>query len=256
MIDVSIQKRMGAREKSGFHLGVELRLPEDCRCAVIFGPSGSGKTLTLRSLAGLLHPDSGRIAIGGEKVFDSSSGLNIPANRRQIGYMFQDYALFPHLSVAENVAFGLGGLGLGRRRAEAKQKVAHWLDFLDIGELTRRKPAALSGGQKQRVALARALAANPRLLLLDEPFSALDPSLRGRLRREFTEMLRKIGLPALLITHDPADVEAFAEQLILFDRGRIRDVVPYRSLYAGKNSGEELERVLSTSSPREQIMAG
>lgn len=164
MIDMNIRKRLGTAANA-FRLELCLRLPDDCRCAVLFGPSGSGKTLTLRALAGLLTPDEGHISLMDCTLFDSSRGLNLPARERRIGYMFQDFALFPHLDVASNVAFGLEKTGVFRT-SQVRRKVMEHLDFLGIADLAARMPATLSGGQKQRVALARALAASPRLLLL------------------------------------------------------------------------------------------
>lgn len=243
MIEMSVRKHLG-NAGSDFALAVELRLPADSRCAVLFGPSGSGKTLTLRVLAGLLRPDDGFIRLSGETLFDSGAGVDVPVRDRRIGYMFQDYALFPHLSVADNVAFGLAGR-FGRRTAAVREQVREWLEFFGIGELAGRRPAALSGGQRQRVALARAMAIKPRLLLLDEPFSALDPLLRGRLRQELREMLARVDLPALLITHDPADVEVFGEQLALYDGGSIRAVLPFRRDFAGQSAASVLEELLA-----------
>lgn len=250
MIDMSVRKRLGGTD-SGFDLSVELHLPDDSRCAVLFGPSGSGKTLTLRVLAGLLRPDAGRIRLVGETLFDSEADVDMPVRERRIGYMFQDYALFPHLSVAENVAFGLEGCGrfrlggFSRWSSAVREQVKGWLDFFGISDLAGRKPAALSGGQRQRVALARAMAIKPRLLLLDEPFSALDPLLRGRLRQELRELLGKVELPALIITHDPADVEVFGDQLALYDGGTIRDVLPFRQKFSGQAAAPVLEQLLS-----------
>ena len=243
MIDMSVRKRMG-NAGSDFELAVELHLPEDSRCAVLFGPSGSGKTLTLRVLVGLLRPDAGFIRLAVETLFDAVAGVDVPVRERRIGYMFQDYALFPHLSVADNVAFGLAGR-FGRRSPQAREQVARWLEFFGIGELAERRPSALSGGQRQRVALARAMAIRPRLLLLDEPFSALDPLLRGRLRQELRDMLGQVGLPALLITHDPADVEVFGDQLALYDGGSIRAVLPFRREFGGRAAAPVLEQLLA-----------
>ncbi|MCH5276843.1 MAG: ATP-binding cassette domain-containing protein [Desulfovibrionaceae bacterium] len=250
MLEMAIHKRMG-RAGSDFELAVELRLPENCRCAVLYGPSGSGKTLTLRALAGLLRPDAGFIRLGGETVFDARAGVNRSVRERRIGYMFQDYALFPHLSVAGNVAFGLTGC-FGLRSARVREQVAGWLEFFGIGELAERHPAALSGGQRQRVALARAMAVHPRLLLLDEPFSALDPLLRNRLRQELRDMLDRVELPALFITHDPADVEVFGDQLVLYNRGRIQAVLPFRQQCAGRAAASELEHLLDDKGIRDQ----
>jgi molybdate transport system ATP-binding protein len=224
-------------------LHVDLELPEQCRNAVLFGPSGSGKTLTLRALAGLLKPDEGFIRLGTKTLFDAFAGINVPARRRKLGFMFQDYALFPHLSLEDNVAFGLTGLS-GRQSAETLQQVRQWLEFFDLSPQARLKPADLSGGQKQRAALARVMAVRPRLLLLDEPFSSLDPLLRGRLRQEFRELLARLDVPALFITHDPADVEMFADQLALYENGRIKAVLPFRERYAGEDAASALEKLL------------
>ena len=195
-------------------------------------------------LAGLLRPDAGFIRLAGETLFDAVAGVDVPVRERRIGYMFQDYALFPHLSVADNVAFGLAGR-FGRRSPQVREQVARWLEFFGIGELAERHPSALSGGQRQRVALARAMAIRPRLLLLDEPFSALDPLLRGRLRQELRDMLGQVGLPALLITHDPADVEVFGDQLALYDGGSIRAVLPFRREFGGRAAAPVLEQLLA-----------
>lgn len=243
MIDMSVRKHVGG--VPGFELNVELHLPEDSRCAVLFGPSGSGKTLTLRALAGLLRPDAGYIRVGGETLFDSGAHVDVPVRDRRIGFMFQDYALFPHLSVADNVAFGLTRTRFGRSSSAVRGKVNEWLDFFGIGHLGRQLPSSLSGGQRQRVALARALATRPRLLLLDEPFNALDPLLRGHLRQEFREMLIRVDMPAVLITHDPEDVEVFADQLALYGSGRVRSLLPFRREFAGQPAAPLLEKLLA-----------
>lgn len=242
MIDLSLQKRLGDKE-APFTLSATWSLPGTCRSAVLFGPSGSGKTLTLRAIAGLLHADTGFIRVQGEMLFDAEQGVNVPVRARKIGYMFQDYALFPHLTVAENVAFGLE-CGTRVSRERVRQQVLEWLDFVGLVELAERMPRALSGGQRQRVALARALAAKPKLLLLDEPFSALDPLLRNRLRQEFAAMLRKVELPVLVISHDPADVELFAEQLIVYDQGEVRAVLPFQECCVGRTATSILEEWL------------
>lgn len=245
MIDMNIRKRLGSAADA-FTLELRLRLPDDCRFAVLFGPSGSGKTLTLRALSGLLTPDEGSIRLMDCLLFDSSGKINLPARKRRIGYMFQDFALFPHLDVASNVAFGLEKTGFFRS-IQVRRNVMEQLDFLGIADLASRMPATLSGGQRQRVALARALAAAPRLLLLDEPFSALDPLLRCRVRQELRGILEKSGLPALLITHDPADVEVFADQLALYDRGRVTKVLPFRENYGDGPAASVLEQLIEAA---------
>ena len=226
MIDMNIRKRLGTAANA-FRLELCLRLPDDCRCAVLFGPSGSGKTLTLRALAGLLTPDEGHISLMDCTLFDSSRGLNLPARERRIGYMFQDFALFPHLDVASNVAFGLEKTGVFRT-SQVRRKVMEHLDFLGIADLAARMPAT------------------PRLLLLDEPFSALDPLLRGRVRQELRGILETSGLPALVITHDPADVEVFADQLAVYEKGGVAKILPFREEDGGRPAASVLEFLLGT----------
>ena len=181
---------------------------------VLFGHSGAGKSLTLQLIAGLLRPDGGRIAIGGEPVFDSESGLDLSPQQRPIGYVVQDLALFPHMSVAENVAFGMTSEGRDER-------LGGLLDLMHLTEFRSRKPRSLSGGQQQRVALARALAREARLLLLDEPFSALDESLRVELRRELIRLRSELDLSVIFVTHDLREAHLVADRLAVFDAGRL-----------------------------------
>ncbi|MBF0482299.1 MAG: ATP-binding cassette domain-containing protein [Desulfovibrionaceae bacterium] len=200
----------------------------ECGVLVLFGPSGSGKTVTLSALAGLTRPDCGRIALDGEVLYDSALGVDVPAARRRIGFVFQDYALFPHLSVAGNVGFGLS-VGDGRLGArERRNRVGEMLDALELTGLADVRPGELSGGQRQRTALARALAARPRLLLLDEPFSALDVPLRARMREELRRVTRQFSIPSVLITHDPGDVAALAGQVVIYDRGKAAGATVYQ----------------------------
>ena len=177
-LEVAIEKKV-----RGFSLAV--KFTADGAPVGLLGPSGSGKTMTLRAIAGLETPDRGRIVLHGRVLYDSDQGINLPARERRIGLLFQNYALFPHLTVAENIAFGLQRLSVQDRNARvAKQLAAAHLDGL-----ANRYPATLSGGEQQRVALARALAIEPAALLLDEPFSALDTHLRGALERQLRETL-------------------------------------------------------------------
>ena len=242
MIDVNISKKMGGRKNAGFQLNVQMSLPENIRRVVLFGPSGSGKTLTLRAIAGLLKPDFGCISIGNKVLFDTKKRINVQVKDRHIGYMFQDYALFPHLTVRENIAFGIRRSIISQK--DAATKVANWLEFFSLESVAYSKPMAISGGQRQRVALARALAVEPRLLLLDEPFSALDPLLRSKLRQELKIFLDQLGIPVLLITHDPADVEAFAEQLILFENGSITKIIPFAKNIEQQPAIQILEEII------------
>lgn len=200
---------------------LDLTLRSDCQQLVVYGPSGAGKSMLLKAIAGLHHPDAGHIRLDGRSLFDSRQGICLSPQQRQLGYLFQDYALFPHLSVRQNIGFGLkrGWLNPGRRRQLAA--VDYWLEAFDLTALADQLPATLSGGQRQRTALARALVAEPRALLLDEPFSALDPALRQQLRTELAELLQRLSIPMLLITHDAADVRAFGQQTLYLQDGRL-----------------------------------
>jgi len=183
----------------------------------VMGPSGAGKTTLLQCIAGLVHPSSGRIVIDGEPVFDSAKGLFVPPHLRRVAFVFQSLALFPHLSVWENVAYGLPGGAGGARR----ERALTWLERARVTELANRVPSTLSGGEAQRVALARALASEPRLLLLDEPFSALNQELRIELGDVLRELLMATNLPVLLVTHDLADARRMASQILSLDGGRV-----------------------------------
>ena len=181
---------------------------------VLFGHSGAGKSLTLQAIAGLRRPQSGRISIDGEVVFDGAANFWLPPQRRRVGYVVQDLGLFPHLTVAQNVAFGAAGGGKA-------QRVGGLIAMLGLSGLEERKPATLSGGQQQRVALARALARDARLLLLDEPFSALDESLRSSLRRELLRLRRDLGLTIVFVTHDLREAHLLADRIAIFDNGQV-----------------------------------
>ncbi|MPZ50662.1 MAG: ATP-binding cassette domain-containing protein, partial [Dehalococcoidia bacterium] len=181
------------------------------------GPSGAGKSLTLKAIAGLMKPDRGRIELPGGVGFDSEQGIDLTPQARNTGYVVQDLALFPHLSVAENIGFGLHG----RPREEQRQRVAELVELLGLEGLESRLPGAISGGQQQRVALGRALAARPSLLLLDEPFSALDAPVRTALRREVARLRRQLGLTAVFVTHDLQEAYALADKIALYDAGSV-----------------------------------
>ena len=210
----------------GHRFELDLQFASRAERLVLFGPSGVGKSLTLKAIAGLMRPDAGRIVFDGQALFDANARVDLPARERRLGYLFQEYALFPHLTVRQNVAFGLKQGLFNPRRGEASAAVDRWLDTLEIRPLAERYPDQLSGGQRQRTALARALVAEPRALLLDEPFAALDASLRVRLRDELRELQSRLGLPILLITHDEADVAAFADDVVRMADGRaVADLV-------------------------------
>jgi ABC-type sulfate/molybdate transport systems ATPase subunit len=183
----------------------------------LFGPSGAGKTLTLRCIAGLERPRAGRIALNDRVLFDHEARIDVPARERHLGYVFQRYALLPHLTVGENLRYGLHRWP----RAEREQRVAELLALMGLEGYQRRRPAELSGGEEQRVALARALAPRPALLLLDEPFAALDARVRSRLRRELRRVQEATGVPMILVTHDLAEVQQLAPWLVVYDQGRV-----------------------------------
>lgn len=218
--EVSIEKtlRTGRKEftlKSRFE-------SRDSR-VVLLGPSGSGKSLTLRAIAGLLAPDTGRIVVRGRVLFDSRAGIDLPARRRGIGYLFQDYALFPHLTVRENVAFGLKRMFRPLGAAQTR-KVDEMLEVFGLAPLAHSFPEEISGGQKQRVALARCIVRKPDVLLLDEPFSALDQPLRARMRKELDGVLREFDLPMVLVTHDEEDARAFGHTAVVYKDGGVHGV--------------------------------
>lgn len=203
-------------ERTAFRLSLELDVPAGTIAAVV-GPNGSGKTTTLRALAGLVRPTSGRIQLG-SRVLDDLD-VHVPARDRGIGVVFQDYLLFPHLSVVENIAFG--PIAHGVPRATAVASAHDWLDRFDLADFAATRPPLLSGGQAQRVALARALILEPPLLVLDEPLAALDASTRGNVRAQLRDQLGSYGGSTVLVTHDPADALALADQLIVLDRGEV-----------------------------------
>jgi molybdate transport system ATP-binding protein len=222
MLKLDIEKCL-----EGFHLRVSFQVGEEL--VALFGPSGSGKSLTLQCIAGLMTPDRGTISIDGLTVFDSQRGVNLSPQRRRVGYVFQHYALFPHLSVEQNVAYGLPSLPAAERR----RRVEEALQRVRLTGLEGRRPHQLSGGQQQRVALARTLVTQPRVLLLDEPFSALDSAVRARLQGELMQLLRQVHISTILVTHNLPEAYALSERMIVYDGGKVlqdghRDEVVYR----------------------------
>jgi molybdate transport system ATP-binding protein len=210
LLEVRIKKSL-----PGFHLDVAFSV--DREILAILGPSGSGKTMTLQCIAGLVHPDEGFIKLNDKVLLDSSQKVNLPPRTRKVGFVFQNYALFPHLTVRENIAYGIGKLP----RQEIESKVNQWLEKMNITGLGKRYPRQLSAGQQQRVALARALATEPETLLLDEPFSALDTQVKERLELELMALQSYYQGNILLVTHNLAEGYKLASKIAVYESGRI-----------------------------------
>jgi molybdate transport system ATP-binding protein len=209
VLEISLARKLGP-------LDLRIDLSLDRETVLLAGPNGAGKSTLLRLLLGVLSPSAGIVSLEGRILFDAEAGTDLPPEERELGYLPQDYALFPHLDVLENAMFGLSRLPRGERRDRA----AGWLHRLGAGHLAGRFPAALSGGERQRVALARALARSPRALLLDEPFASLDPVARRDLRMSLRGWLHEWRLPALIVSHDPGDA-ILADRIAVVERGRV-----------------------------------
>jgi molybdate transport system ATP-binding protein len=218
VLELQVRIRLGS-----FALDAALEVPRG-GVTVLVGESGSGKTTLLRLVAGLLAPDAGRIALDGEPLADTAAGRFVPPEARAVGYVAQDYALFPHLSARENVAFGLRAQGLARQDVSARVEAA--LERFGLGALATRRPDQLSGGQQQRVALARALVLDPAVLLLDEPLSALDVVTRRAVRGELRRTLEGLACVTLLVTHLPSEALAFGDRIAVLEDGRVTHAGP------------------------------
>ena len=228
------------RFASGTVVRGELRTSvEQAAVTALFGPSGCGKTTVLRCLAGLERPDSGCIQFGDELWFDGARGISISPQQRRAGYLAQDYALFPHLTVFRNVAYGL----TDRKSAESRERVSSILQVLDIAELAERFPWQLSGGQQQRVALARSVVCRSRLLLLDEPLSALDAPVREQLRAALRRMLLQLGKPAIVVTHDPIEALSLADAVVVMVGGEVRQTGSIQAVFS-QPKDREIARVV------------
>jgi molybdate transport system ATP-binding protein len=213
-LDVHIRKAV-SNESGAFELDVTFVLPRGI--TILFGASGAGKTTLLDCLAGLRKPDSGRIALGNRALFDSEQAIDMPVRSRHIGYVFQDLALFPHLSVEANVAYGLSGISSDER----KHRVHRALHAMTISGLGSCRPTQLSGGERQRVALARALVTEPSLLLLDEPLSALDLPVRMKIADDLRRSIQDLPIPVLYVTHNRDEVFMLGERLLVLERGQL-----------------------------------
>ncbi len=227
-LDISKTMRSGQRE-----FNLQLKYASSGNRLVILGPSGSGKSLLLQMIAGLLTPDSGYLKLAGRTLFDQQQRINLTPQQRQVAFLFQNYALFPHLNVRQNIAFGLRRGLFNPRVNMHSERVDYWLDNFGLTAVQQQKPHQLSGGQRQRTALARALITEPRALLLDEPFSALDPDLRIHMRNELRELQECLAVPLILITHDVEDVKAFSDETLCLKDGRIDSVRQQAILQSG-----------------------
>jgi molybdate transport system ATP-binding protein len=218
LIDVHLQLSVSDARR---RFDLDIAFATDTPCVALYGPSGAGKSLTLQAIAGLLPVRAGHVRLNGHTLLDTAAGTCLPPEARGVGYLFQHYALFPHLSVRDNIAFGLTDWRRRLRAADAA-RVDELIDAFGLAVLADSRPATLSGGQQQRVALARALACQPQVLLLDEPFAALHTTLRRQLRAELRTLRQRLGIPALLVSHDPEDVTTLADEVLLLDGGGVQ----------------------------------
>ena len=257
MIRLKVKKRLYGPEGE-FWLDIELET-DGAEFLVIFGPSGSGKTTLLRIIAGLERPDEGYIEVDGEIWYDSERRINLPPQKRDVGFVFQDYALFPNMSVFENIAYGM--------KRKDKHKVMELLKLAKMEAFKDRRPDTLSGGQKQRVALLRAIAKEPKLLLLDEPLSALDRDLANLLREEIKLFQRKYKIPTLMVSHNIEDALSLADRILKIKNGKIiaydspkeifsSEESPYRLIFKGvilKKLCQETHCILSIAMDSEIV---
>ena len=213
-----LKATLDVRRSESFRLNVRLSVPAG-RTTVLLGPNGAGKSTAVAALVGTVPLDAGHIELEGVILDDPANGTHVPTESRQVGVVFQDYLLFPHLSVLENVAFGPRSRGM--RRTEARTRAWEWIERLKLDGLESHRPRDLSGGEAQRVALARTLAAEPRLLLLDEPLAALDVAARSQVRRTLAEHLGQFAGPRILITHDPVEASLFADEIAVIENGHV-----------------------------------
>lgn len=242
---VDIRKRLG-------DFSLDARFETDDPVTGLLGASGCGKSMTLKCIAGVETPDKGRIVLDGETLFDSERGINLPPQQRRVGYLFQHYALFPHMTVEKNILCGLHG---EKDKAVRQQRLREMLEMMQLTGLEKHRPAQLSGGQAQRVALARMLASRPRLLLLDEPFSALDSHLRDQLQPQFLSLLRSYGRQAVMVTHSRDEAYHLCSRLCVMDNGRILRTGGTKEVFADPGS-EPAARLTGCKNIARAVKAG
>lgn len=234
MIVINIKKHLDTAE-GALEAHYELSIT-DGEFLTLFGSSGAGKTTLLRMIAGLEKPNSGVIEVDGEVWFDSEKKINLPPQRRSIGFVFQDYALFPSMSVRDNLLFAA-------ENAAQRRTVDELIDLVELSQLSERLPATLSGGQKQRVALARALVRHPKILLLDEPLSALDPAMRTKLQDELSLIHSRLGVTTLLVSHDIAETVKLSDRLASVVSGRIERLCPPMEFFSPQTLSGKLQLI-------------
>lgn len=218
MLELNIQKKLTSANHA-FQLDIEIR--SSSKRIAIFGASGAGKTMILKSIAGLISPDAGYVKLMHNILYDSANAINLEPQQRHLAYLSQDFNLFPHLTVSQNILFPLKKGFFNPRKRERATEASYWLEKLELSNLTDLYPAQLSGGQQQRVALARALVTKPNALLLDEPFSALDIALRKKIRIEISDLQEQLNIPIILISHDKRDIDMLGDDIFKIEQGRV-----------------------------------
>jgi molybdate transport system ATP-binding protein len=239
MLDAHIKKRLGSA--NGHHLSMDVHIKAGDGITVLFGSSGAGKTSILRAIAGITNPDEGRISLGNKTFFDSVSGLRLPMQQRKVGYVFQNYALFPHFTAEQNILYGMQASS----SASARERVQELLSWLGVDQTANRFPQELSGGEQQRIALARALATDTSIMLLDEPLSAVDVATRSRLLEEISAIQRRSRIPFIYVTHNYSEAVRLGNIMIVIDEGKVVQEGPPMEVFAAPKT-EPVAKVVGT----------